>query len=540
MNRLLWTGVLGCVISVQLLGQHQYLRLNQLNETRYGGLIYSDSAHTHSSVRPWDLWEIDSIRYRNVRQADAAILPQRSWFNRKLFHEHLVQIYHEDYALIIDPVVNFQGGYDPQYPGDEVLFVNTRGFNLEGRIGKRFTFQTSYLENQGRFPQYVADFEEDHLVIPGQGYARDFRETAFDYGMAAGQISYSPGRFFSFTLGQGRNFFGEGYRSMMLSDVAFNYPFFRIETEFWKIKYVNLWAQLYDVRREAEVNGVFAKKYLSSHYLSINIGQRWNLSFFEAIVFGDTAQQRGIDAAFFNPVIFYRPLEFAVGSRGSNALLGTGVSYRIMNGMQAYGQFVLDEFNLDAFLNESGSWLNKYSWQLGWKYYDAFGVSGLFTRLEYNASRPFTYSHREPISNFGHYGQPLAHPWGANFHELLLHGLWQKGRWEFDLRYHFGLMGLDFDSTNYGADIYRSYNENRVSDNNNQVAQGATSTYHFVHARIAWVVNPASGLKLEAGARWRSLAADNSRTDFTPINTGMSNYYYLGLRTEFFNNYYDF
>ena len=537
MNRLIITGSLLLISSISLLGQYQYLRLNHVNEALYGSVIYDLDVDFHSSVRPLNLWALDSVM--DSDQSDSRNESQRNWLYRKLFLEHLVDIDREDFAIMIDPIVNFQGGIDPEFKGSDALFVNTRGFNLEGRIGRKFTFQSSYLENQARFPQYISDFTETHRVVPGQGFARDYKTTAYDYGMASGEISFTPNQNFSFTLGQGRNFFGEGYRSMMLSDVGFNYPFFRVETDFWKIKYVNLWTQLYDVRKEAEVNGTYSKKYLASHYLSINISKRWNLSFFESIVFGDTAQQQGIDISFFNPVIFFRPVEFAVGSRSSNALLGSGLSYKVSNGLMAYSQFVLDEFNFEAFFNESGSWLNKYSWQLGLKYYDAFEITGLFVRLEYNGARPFTYSHREPISNYGHYGQPLAHPWGANFNEGLIHLLYQFNRWEFDLRYHLGIMGLDQDSISYGADIYRSYND-RLDDNGNEVGQGVRSDFGYLHARLAWVVNPASGLKMEIGTRLRSLKGNASTTMLSPINTGSSNYFYIGLRTEFFNNYYDF
>ncbi len=539
MNRFLWTAILVSLAILSSLGQYQYLRLNHSDEITFGRLVYSLDSQLHTSIKPLSRWQIDSLRFKNTKELPHKSSPKKSWLYRKLFLEHLVDVGGKDYRIIIDPVVNFQGGFDPNYPGSDILFVNTRGFNIEGSIGSKFTFQTSYLENQARFPQYITDFTQEHLVVPGQGYARVFNQTGFDYGMASGEISYTPSKYFSFTLGQGKNFFGEGYRSMMLSDVAFNYPFFRIETEFWKIKYVNLWAQQYDVRREAKVNGVFSRKHLASHYLSINISQRWNLSLFESIVFGDTTQQRGMDVSFFNPIIFFRPVEFAVGSKNSNALLGLSLSYKVTDGVQAYSQFVLDEFNLNAFINENGSWLNKYSWQLGLKYYDAFEVEGLFTRLEYNGSRPYTYSHSVPLSNYGHYGQPLAHPWGANFHELLWHGMYRHQRWEYELRYHFGLMGLNADSVNYGSDIYISYYD-RASDNNNSVAQGATSIYNYLHARIAWVVNPASGLKLEAGMRMRSLISENGLKDLSPINTGSSNYFYVGLRTEFFNNYYDF
>ena len=93
-----------------------------------------------------------------------------------------------------------------------------------------------------------------------------------------------------------------------------------------------------------------------------------------------------------------------------------------------------------------GQWVNKFGWQLGLKYYNSFGISGLFTRLEYNAARPYTYSHRNVLTNYGHYAQPLAHPWGANFHEGLAQAVYQHGRWEFEARFNFGLMGLDTNS----------------------------------------------------------------------------------------------
>ena len=36
-----------------------------------------------------------------------------------------------------------------------------------------------------------------------------------------------------------------------------------------------------------------------------------------------------------------------------------------------------------------------------------------------NRVRPFTYSHRDSVANYTHYNQPLAHPLGANFSELI-------------------------------------------------------------------------------------------------------------------------
>ncbi len=496
--------------------------------------MYNKAADVHTSIQPFDTWEMDSVITEGSEGWEQTLsFGYKKWLWRKAFQEHLIDVKGRNYWFTADPVVNFQLGAE----GD-LMFVNTRGFNLEGRLGTKFTFSSSFLENQAIFPTYISDYITYRDVVPGQGYQRDFGDSGFDYGIASGEFTYTPDEIFSVTIGQGRNFFGEGYRSMFLSDGAFNYPFLRVETTFWKIKYTNLWAQLYDVRTQAQVatNGSHAKKYLSSHYLSINVSPRWNLSFFEAIIIGDTAQQNGIDASFFNPIIFYRPVEFATGSRSGNAHIGMASSYKLADGLQAYGQFLLDEFTLDAVTDGSGSWVNKFAWQLGLKQYNSFGVDGLFSRLEYNGARPYTYSHKNVITNYGHYGQPLAHPWGANFHEGIVQIVYQRKRWEMEARFHYGKMGLDTAGSDWGSDIYQSY-VNRELDEGNKVAQGVNGNYTYLLLRLGWLVNPATGLKVEAGARIRNLSAAGVTL---PFSSGSSQYFFVGLRTEFFNTYYDF
>lgn len=518
-------------LPVMLSAQYSYERLNNLNEIRDYSFLYNTDISYHTSIRSLNIDEADSLR---PGEREDLRFGYKQWFWRKLFDESLIKLKGKNYELNIDPVVNFRLGYDTE--DSRTLYTNTRGFSVEGKLGKNFTFSSSFLENQARFPAYVADLSTYNKVVPGQGFSRSYNGGALDFAMASGEISYSPNEIFSFTLGQGRNFFGEGYRSMILSDVAFNYPFFRIETDFWKIKYVNLWSQMYDVRSQVSSGNVFPKKYMSTHYLSLNITPRWNVSLFESLIFGDTAQQRGIDPAFFNPVILYRPVEFAAGSGTGNALLGFGSSYKIIDGLQAYGQLTLDEFTAKEFTAGTGYWGNKYGYQLGIKYYNAFGVKGLFLRAEHNAVTPYTFSHRFPLSNYGHYGQPLAHPWGANFRESVFHALYQYKRWEFETRLNIGRIGLDTAGSDWGADIYLPYNE-REQDYNNKIGQGVKGNITYLLVRAAWLVNPESGLKLEAGMQWRSLNLD---LNTLPLPEGESKYFFLGLRTEFFNRYYDF
>lgn len=523
------------LFQIQGKSQNLYTPKNHRLEAAQNKGLYDVDSSYHTSINLNSPILNHRLRKANENQLASNSFGFKSWFGKKGFDENLAHIKGENYELALNPIVNFQIGQEASV--DELKYFNARGISLEGRLGENFTFSTSFIENQAVFASYISDFVNQWEVSPQLGLTRKFGDNGYDFNMANGEINYKPNDIFTFTAGQGRNFFGEGYRSMLLSDATFNYPFFRIQTTFGKVKYVNLWAQLNDVRKEVAPNYIFQKKSLASHYLSIDVTKRLNISFFEAIILSDTAQQRQMDVSFFNPIIFYRPIEFAIGSNAGNALLGIASSYKITKGTQVYSQFILDEFTGSEFFAGTGYWGNKYGFQLGVKSFDVFGIPGLFARAEYNLATPLTYSHLVPLGNYAHYSQSLAHPWGANFREYLIHLQYNYKRWELEMRFHFGQMGLDTAGSNWGSNVYLSYKE-RERDYGNEIGQGVPANLSFIALRASWLVNPASNLKVEIGARIRNLDSDITNT--SPISTGSSTYIYFGLRTELFNQYYDF
>ena len=88
---------------------------------------------------------------------------------------------------------------------------------MSGDIGekKKVSFNTTFRENQAKYPTYLTSWIKDYDVVPGQGKVRSFKGTAFDYANSSGYVSYSPNSYFNFQLGR-QNFIGEGYRSMIL------------------------------------------------------------------------------------------------------------------------------------------------------------------------------------------------------------------------------------------------------------------------------------------------------------------------------------
>ena len=81
-----------------------------------------------------------------------------------------------------------------------------------------------------------------------------------------------------------------------------------------------------------------------------------------------------------------------------------------------------------------------------------------------------------------------------------------------------------------------SYNTREQNDNN-EIGQGVKTNITYVDAKLAYIVNPAYNLRVEAGITARSFTPEVNVGSIKEDNTLL---FYFGLRTALFNNYYDF
>lgn len=312
--------------SLELLEHHSELNIPYTHQ-QYAALdyYYNRAGNSHTAVKPFIYSEV--MEYVDLDAQKSSLMQDRkSWFGRKLWNEHMVQVQGKGFWFTIDPIVDLQIGKDNS--DVDYTYNNTRGIQIQGAIGKKLSFYTTFFESQGRFAEYVNEYAEsiapaggNPAIIPGRGIAKEFKTDAYDYPVAEAYLSYSPSKVFNFQFGHGRNFIGDGYRSMFMSQNASPYPFFKINTNFWKIKYTNTWMWLKDVRPEVTVDGVFKTKFMATHYLSWNVTKKLNVGFFESVIWDDT-NGRGFDINYLNPIIFYRAIEFSTGSKGGNAIIG--------------------------------------------------------------------------------------------------------------------------------------------------------------------------------------------------------------------------
>lgn len=494
--------------------------------------IQTEAANLQAGISYHPVWPAetsfnDSLVYKDLR-AGTGGRPE-SWLRKKLFRESLLLVDTAGFRLKADFLMDFGAG--PESGNKGTAWTNTRGFRADGSIGHRFAFHTAFYENQSVLPSWLDSTVRYTEVVPGQGYAKPFKGQGYDYAFAEGHLAWAPSRYFTLMFGQGRQFIGEGYRSLMLSDAAHNYPFLSVRTKVWHLEYVNLFTQMQHM--EMPYTGVnrWEKKYTAMHYLSYNILPWLNVGLFEAIIFPaqDDNGRLGFEIAYLNPVIFYRPVEYEAGS-SHNALLGASLRVIIRQKYVVYSQLMLDEFKLEYMLDRNGWWANKNGLQAGVKTYDFAGFKNLFVQLEYNQVRPYTFSHKKEIQNYGHFNQPIGHPQGANFREVLFRSFYRYQRLLVDLKLVTVVYGADTANLNLGKNIFLPYNT-YVSEFGNKIGQGLRTRLTDVELRGGWLVNPETNLQVSLGINVRF-----QRNDLTDTRSSLL---WIGIRSALFNKYYD-
>lgn len=492
--------------------------------------IQRPDEHFHSSFKPY----LSS----SFSHFTDSVLPFRfyafkNYFLSKTFNEKPQR--RNWFNFQIHPLIEAGGGYDlltkqilPEYLG---------GMHFKTNINDDFTFAGTIVGGKTSLPFFSDTALSASKVIPefGQAYGNNKKGyEVFDY---TGYISYSPNnnKIFNFQAGRDKHFIGDGYRSLLLSDVAPAYPFFRINTNIWKLQY-NVWyTMMNDISGAGGEKAKFRTKYATFHYLSCNFTKELNVSIFENIIWrgSDSLSNRGFDLNYLNPVIFYRPIEYSLGSP-DNALMGLNVSYKLLNTVKLYGQLALDEFLLAAIRYRTMWWANKQAWQLGARYINAFGKKGLSLQFEYNEVRPYTYTHGIVQQNYAHYGSALAHPMGANFRELIGTIKYRKKNWQISGRFNYALIGKDSTNskTNMGQNIFLSYTT-RPYEYGHYTAQGVQNNYYHLDLKCSYFLIPDMNLRVEAGIMQR---VQNNIENYELQDP----YIYFGIKSGFWNTYRDY
>lgn len=392
------------------------------------------------------------------------------------------------FTLRLNPVVNVN--FAPELD-DKMTFNFNKGIEMRAYIKKKLGFYMYLGSNQSRLPSFIRDERvgREYAHVPGVGYWKEYKDQGVDYFDARGYMTFNVIEHLDFQFGYDKNFIGNGYRSMLLSNNAAPSMFLKMNIRVWKINYQSIFTELvgqYDRGADRLLN----KKYGAFHHLNFNVTKWLDLGVFEGVMF---TRSNHFELHYLNPIIFYRSIEQSLGSP-DNALIGFDYKANVANTLQFYGQFVMDEFNFGHIRQFDGWWANKYALQQGVKYINVGGINNLDVQLEYNMARPFIYTHNsnagQQLSNYTHYNQELAHPLGANFRETVFIARYQPAKVpELNLEFKFinAVHGQDSTGTLYGGDIFQQSNGNLATNEfDNWVGQGYAYRTNYVEFRASY------------------------------------------------------
>lgn len=473
-----------------------------------------DSQHIHSGIQPYipffnKKYEFVSDTHRVFKFiADDPVI-------EKVFFDHLIHITSNTkrYEFKVDPLLNVEMGKAFSDTAlSKTISTNTRGFIASGSIGKDIYIETLFAENQSYFPYYIANFNNQTLIVPGQGRYKVFKRTGYDYAFSSGFISYQPCKSLNIQIGHGKHKIGNGYRSLLLSDNAFNYPYARITSEWLKgkLQYTMIYAVLMNLstggaRTPPHVEPLFQKKAASFQYVSYHLNKRLTIGLFQGMIWqaADSLNRQHITWQYANPILFTN-LGFYGLDHKNNLLIGTNIQVKLSSQLSLYGQGMLDN------THKTGSLGNAFGYQAGLTYFDAFSIKHLMLQGEYN--RVTEGSYHSPLGttsnqSYSHYNQHLAYTPGYG-KEFVLLGDYKYQRFFINARVNFQVLTL----------------------NQFNLYQNTISRF-----QLGYTVNTAYNFNVSLGYnyRYQNFYAFNASNNTT-------NFYTVSLKSNLYNTYYDF
>ena len=278
----------------------------------------------------------------------------------------------------------------------------------------------------------------------------------------------------------------------------------------------------------------YPKKYAVIHHLSINAFPWLNVGLYENVMF---SRADHYDFSYLNPVIF---LVSAQQQNGSPDKTTVGFDFKANAGhtVQLYGQLLINEFIANQVLHYSrGYWANKQGLQLGLKYINAFDVKNLDFQFEANVVRPFTYSHNDTVSNYSNYNQPMAHPLGANFDELIAIGRYQPSpKWNIEGKVIYYRQGIDSAGQNFGSNIFLNYETRSDGDYGYKIGSGNLAHCINMSANVSYEIK--ENVYIDASAQYRYYSVKYLHAPTAEVNS--SALFTLGIRMNIFRRQYDY
>src|SRR6187402_716504 len=175
MKKIIYVLILFLLIKGVAKAQSQYQPYSYQFYQKFNEDVYSTKTRLHSSLKPFFVDDtLLQRKYNALMNVGVDTTAHHSWFHRKLLNEHLIDVRDKDYTFYADYLPDLTIGKD--FSNDKRTWLNTRGYQLGGTVGKNFYFYSRGFENQAAFPGYMTTYIGQLGIVPGQAYDRSYNK----------------------------------------------------------------------------------------------------------------------------------------------------------------------------------------------------------------------------------------------------------------------------------------------------------------------------------------------------------------------------
>ena len=251
------------------------------------------------------------------------------------------------------------------------------------------------------------------------------------------KLSYNNNNFI-IELGKFNRHWGNGNRSLYISDKAPSYPQIGLKYKLnQKLSYFYfhgfLNSNIPDSSRSLYYKNNFSQRSISiprniaAHRIEWKPNGKFIFNFNESVIYAT----RSIDIYYLIPILPFYPIENYIGDT-DNIQMGVDILFKINELQKMYVSFFMDEFTPEwIFKSKNHNW---FGWQFGYSMKDLIRKKSEL-QIEYNWTDQRIYMHKYEINDFYNHQHPLGFWAGPHAEELLFNYVVNFG--DRFLKFHF-------------------------------------------------------------------------------------------------------
>jgi hypothetical protein len=419
------------------------------------------------------------------------------------------------------------GVYQRNGVGDSVgarkFTAGDLGFEVRGTMFDRVGFAMSY--SNGKV--FVGNAEDKLFVNSYDAFFRTATSLKDDgkfFDHFKGYIRYEvPKRWLAMMVGKENVRQGFGFVDNLFFSGVLPYPMIKLDLKYKAIGYTFSYGNIKGDSMGVEVQN----RMISTHRLDVKFAKWIRGGFYESVITNSSA----FSFVHLSPFSFITSADLNTGIVSQwvgNTFMGFDVEVKPMKNVVMQGTLLIDDLSLGSIGNNDYTANdNKFGYQAGVMWNDAFTLDGFSGVVEYTRLDPFVYTHRENKQQFTNWGLSMGHHLPPNSDEWAF-----KFDYNLMARLNIGVIfqfqrsgeGFTYDSlgninTNYGGNI--NHGERFYETIKNKFLQGDRVNRSIVGLSMRWEPVRQWGVEVKYFYKYQNLIYASKKVG--------DSFYYLNL-----------